>query len=144
MTDSLNSEFTIHIYWMIAKCFTWNIPFWLFNIVYWQQYGIRHAYTFRTRFTPQLRVCKKSHIGWDNSTQPSIFAIVAQYGLARTSVYERCYVLKWFQTYSKLLRRLVWNVYVCRIPWIVDVLYIYIKLYKIFHVKHSFFEVYWQ
>ena len=53
--------------------------------------GIRHAYTFRTRFTPQLRVCKKSHISWDSSTSPSIFAIVAQYGLARTSMYERCY-----------------------------------------------------
>lgn len=25
---------------------------------------MRHKYTFRTRFTPQLRVCKKSHIGW--------------------------------------------------------------------------------
>ena len=32
--------------------------------------------------------------GFVRNLQPSIFAIVAQYGLARTSVYELCSVLK--------------------------------------------------
>ena len=44
-------------------------------------------------------------------------------------------VLNWFQTYSKLLRRLVWNVYVWRILYAVDVMKISYNQYLIYHIS---------
>ena len=44
-------------------------------------------------------------------------------------------VLKWFQTYSKLLRRFVWNVYVWRILHVVDVMKISYNQYLIYQIS---------
>ena len=44
-------------------------------------------------------------------------------------------VLKWFQTYSKLLRKFVWNVYVWRILHAVDVMKISYNQYLIYQIS---------
>ena len=44
-------------------------------------------------------------------------------------------VLKWFQTYSKLLRKFVWNVYVWRILHVVDVMKISYNQYLIYQIS---------
>ena len=65
----------------------------------------------------------------------SILVIQVQYRLASTFGTSVAWVLKWFQTYSKLLRRFVWNVYVWRILHVVDVMKISYNQYLIYHIS---------